>query len=98
VHIGLITSRSGFADDWRYVKFKWRGDEPAQLPGGFAEGPGSLTGDPGERAPGSGHGPHPPEALPGPQSNLYPHQSCLLICQPLQPPPSRPELRPPRRS
>jgi hypothetical protein len=23
VHMGLITSRSGFADDWRYVKFKW---------------------------------------------------------------------------
>jgi hypothetical protein len=23
VHIGLITSKSGFSDDWRYVKFKW---------------------------------------------------------------------------
>ncbi len=23
VHLGLITSKSRFADDWRYVKFKW---------------------------------------------------------------------------
>lgn len=28
VHIGLITSKSGFSDDWRYVKFKWGSRQP----------------------------------------------------------------------
>ncbi len=36
VHVGLITSKSRFADDWRYVKFKWgsRQQEARATPAG----------------------------------------------------------------